>query len=114
MDKVEIMLIKSLVIDEINNQQGTVNKIKALAKMGNQDIHIDEDNLPQFETKDYYFTDFGLVSKSAVLPHQIMTEEQKKNVKNTAKKIGLGVAAVTAATAVGTVIKKIFKKKIGG
>ena len=30
------------VIDEINNQQGTVNKIKALAKMSDQDIHIDE------------------------------------------------------------------------
>lgn len=80
-------------------------------KTGVKLITIDENNLPQFETKDYYFTDFGLVSKSAVLPHQVMTEEQKKNVKNTAKKIGLGVAAVTVAAAVGTVAKKIFKKK---
>lgn len=70
-------------------------------------ITIEEDNLPEFKTKDYYFTDFGLQSKSAVLPHQLMTEEQKK----TAKKIGAGVAAVTAATAIGAVIKKIFKKK---
>ncbi len=76
-------------------------------KTGVKLITIDEDNLPQFETKDFYFTSFGLQSKSAVLPHQVMTEEQKK----TAKKIGLGVAAVTAATAAGAVIKKIFKKK---
>lgn len=76
-------------------------------KTGVKLITIDENNLPQFETKDYYFTDFGIVSKSAVLPHQAMTEEQKKAVK----KIGLGVAAVTAATAAGAVIKKIFKKK---
>ena len=70
-------------------------------------ITINEENIPAFETKDFYFTDFGLQSKSAVLPHQVMTEEQKKTVK----KIGAGVAAVTAVTAVGAVIKKIFKKK---
>ncbi len=70
-------------------------------------ITIDEDSLPSFETKNYYFTDFGLHSKSAVLPHQIMTEEQKKTVK----KIGAGVAAVTAVTAIGAIIKKIFKIK---
>ena len=75
-------------------------------KTGVKLITIDENNLPHFETKDYYFTDFGLTSKSAVLPHQTMTEEQKK----TAKKIGIGVAAITAATAIGAVIKKIFKK----
>ncbi len=76
-------------------------------KTGVKLITIEEESLPEFKTKDYYFTDFGLQSKSAVLPHQVMTEEQKK----TAKKIGLGVAAITAATAVGAVIKKIFKKK---
>lgn len=76
-------------------------------KTGVKLITLEEENLPEFKTKDYYFTDFGLQSKSAVLPHQVMTEEQKK----TAKKIGAGVAAVTAATAIGAVIKKIFKKK---
>lgn len=76
-------------------------------KTGVKLITFEENSLPEFKTKDYYFTDFCLHSKSAVLPHQVMTEEQKK----TAKKIGIGVAAVTAATAVGAVIKKIFKKK---
>ncbi len=76
-------------------------------KTGVKLITLEEENLPAFTTKDYYFTDFGLQSKSAVLPHQVMTVEQKKTVK----KIGVGVAAVTAATAVGAVIKKIFKKK---
>lgn len=76
-------------------------------KTGVKLITLEEDALPDFSTKDYYFTDFGLQSKSAVLPHQIMTEDQKK----TAKKIGVGVALVTAATAAGAMIKKIFKKK---
>lgn len=29
------------VIDEINSQEGTVNKIKSLARLGNQELHID-------------------------------------------------------------------------
>lgn len=76
-------------------------------KTGVKLITLTEDSLPSFETKNYYFTDFGLHSKSAVLPHQIMTEDQKK----TAKKIGFTVAAVTVATTIGAAIKKIFKKK---
>ena len=31
------------IIDEINNQQGTIDKIKVLAKLGDHDIHVDEE-----------------------------------------------------------------------
>ncbi len=76
-------------------------------KTGVKLITIDENSLPEFETKDYYFTDFGLHSKSAVLPHQAITGEQIKTVK----KVGLGIAAVTAVTAIGAAVKKLFKKR---
>ncbi len=76
-------------------------------KTGVKLITIEEESLPEIKTKDYYFTDFRLPSKSSVLPHQTMTDDQKKAVK----KIGLGVAAVTTVTAVGAAVKRIFKKK---
>ncbi len=76
-------------------------------KTGVKLITLDEEALPEFETKDYYFSDFALKSKSMVMPHDRITENQKK----TAKKIGIGVAAATAATAIGAFIKKIAKKK---
>ncbi|MBQ7957047.1 MAG: metallophosphoesterase family protein [Clostridia bacterium] len=77
-------------------------------KTGVKLITVEEDNLPEFKTRDYYFTDFGLKSKSIIMPDKIMTYDQKK----TAKKIGAGVAAATAAVAtVGSIIRKIIKDK---
>ncbi len=73
-------------------------------KTGVKLITIEENNLPEFKTKDYYFKDFCLKSKST----PTMTSEQKK----VAKKIGAGVAAVTAATATaGVIVKKLINKK---
>ncbi len=76
-------------------------------KTGVKLITIDEENLPEFKTKDCYFSDFGLKSKSAVMPHEKMTTEQKK----TAAKVGAGVAAAGAVAGIGAFIAKIFKKK---
>lgn len=77
-------------------------------KTGAKLITIEEENVPAFKTKDIYFTGLGLKSKSAVLPHEKMTDTQKKTVA----KVSAGVALAGAATAVGAFItKKIFKKK---
>lgn len=77
-------------------------------KTGVKLITIEENTLPEFKTHNYYFTDFGLRSKSIITPDKALTVEQKK----TAKQIGAGVAAATAAVAaIGTIIKKIKKDK---
>lgn len=77
-------------------------------KTGVKLITIEEKDLPSFKTKDYYFKDFYLKSKSAPSLNKAMTAEQKK----IAKKISAGVAAVTAATATaGAIINKFIKNK---
>lgn len=77
-------------------------------KTGIKLVTINESELPEINTKDFYFRDFCLKSKSAPKLNQAITEEEKNKVK----KIGAGVAAVTAAAAtIGTVIKKLAKDK---
>ncbi len=77
-------------------------------KTGVKLITIEEKELPHFKTKDYYFKDFCLKSKSAPSLNKSMTIEQKK----VAKKIGTRVAAVAAATATASaIINKIIKNK---
>ncbi len=76
-------------------------------KTGLKLITIEEDSVPEFKTKDCYFTDFPLKSKSAVMPHEKMTTDQKKK----AIKVGAGVAVAGAVAGIGTFIAKIFKKK---
>ena len=77
-------------------------------KTGVKLVTIEESKLPELKTHNYYFTDFGLKSKSIIIPDKVLTVEQKK----TAKKISAGIAAATAvATVVGTIIKKLNKDK---
>ena len=77
-------------------------------KTGVKLVIIEENALPEFKTKDYYFKDFCLKSKSASTINKSMTVEQKK----IAKKIGAKVAAVTAVTATASaIIKKIINNK---
>ncbi len=76
-------------------------------KTGVKLITIDENNISEFKTQDYYFSDFGLKSKSAIAPQKRMTTQQKK----TAKKIGIGLAAVTAVAATTAIVISVSKKK---
>ncbi len=76
-------------------------------KTGVKLITLDEKNISEIKTKDYYFSDFALSSKSAISPQKKINAEQKTNLK----KIGVGTAALTlAAAATGLIVKKITKK----